>query len=90
MIYQQGCFIKGTNLYVDEDMAESNRGVQILVIFDEIMVVTFCDPSRTHLNSMVSYYIFENGLATLIVGVDLISRVEKPSFKLIWKTNMDI
>lgn len=82
MMYQQGYFAGGTMLR-PKDLAENNKDARVLVVCSEITAVTFRGPSDTHLDSLVGQALFAGGAATVIIGVDPISKTESPLFQLV-------
>nr|AID59203.1 chalcone synthase [Arachis hypogaea] len=83
MMYQQGCFAGGTVLRLAKDLAENNKNARVLVVCSEITAVTFRGPSDTHLDSMVGQALFGDGAATVIVGADPDTKVERPLFEMV-------
>ncbi|CAI9753858.1 unnamed protein product [Fraxinus pennsylvanica] len=43
MMYQQGCFIGGTILYMAKDLAENNKGARVLALFGDDATVVNVD-----------------------------------------------
>jgi chalcone synthase len=84
MMYQQGCFGGGTVLRLAKDLAENNKGARVLVVCSEVTTIAFCGPSETHLENLVGQALFGDGAAAVIVGSDLLPKIEKPLFELVW------
>ncbi|KAE8691991.1 Chalcone synthase [Hibiscus syriacus] len=83
MMYQQGCFASGTVLRVAKDLAENNKGAQVLVVCSEITAVTFRGSIDTHLDSLIGQALFGDGAATVMIGSDPVLETEKPLFELV-------
>ncbi|KAI9120695.1 hypothetical protein K1719_007728 [Acacia pycnantha] len=83
MMYQQGCAAGGTVLRLSKDLAENNKGSRVLVVCSEIAAVIFRGPSEAHLDSLVGQALFGDGAASLIVGADPDTSVERPIFQLV-------
>ncbi|MFS8018937.1 Chalcone synthase 2 [Helianthus anomalus] len=66
-----------------KDLAENNKGAQLLVVCSEIIVVTFRGPDDTHIDSLVGQALFGDGAAAIIVGSDPLPNVGKPLFEII-------
>ncbi|KAI0492869.1 hypothetical protein KFK09_027145 [Dendrobium nobile] len=70
MIYQQGCFAGGTTLRLAKCLAESHKGVRVLVVCAETTTVLFRAPSKEHQEDLVTQALFADGASALIVGAD--------------------
>ncbi|KAI4338214.1 hypothetical protein L6164_016558 [Bauhinia variegata] len=73
MIYQQGCYAGGTVLRLAKDLAENNKGANVLVCA-EITAFLFRGPSDTHLDNVVGQALFGDGAAAIIDVSELISK----------------
>ncbi|KAE8710078.1 Chalcone synthase [Hibiscus syriacus] len=82
-IKEWGCFAGGIVLRLAKDLAENNKGARVLVVCSEITAVTFRGPSDTHLDSLVGQALFGDGAATIIVGSDPDTKIERPLFQLV-------
>ncbi|KAG7941134.1 hypothetical protein I3843_16G023900 [Carya illinoinensis] len=84
MIYQQGCHAGRTTLHLANDLVENNASARVLVVCSENTTMLFNGPSETHLDILVGQAIFTNGVATIIIGVDIDTSIEHPLFELVW------
>lgn len=83
MMYQQGCYAGGTVLRVAKDLAENNKGARVLVVCSEITAVCFHGPSNANLGSLLGQALFGDGAASMIIGADPNTSVERPIFQLV-------
>ena len=81
MMYPQGCFAGGMVLRLAKDLTENNKGARVLVVCSEITAVTCRGPSETHVDSLVGQALFGDGVATIIIGADPVTSVERPIFE---------
>nr|KYP76700.1 Chalcone synthase 1A [Cajanus cajan] len=84
MIYQQGCFAGVMVLRLAKDLAENNKGARVLIVCSENTIFTFRGPSDTHVDNLVGQSLFGDGATAVIIGSDIIPKVEKPLFQLVW------
>ncbi|KAK4270144.1 hypothetical protein QN277_023223 [Acacia crassicarpa] len=83
MMYQQGCYAGGTVLRVAKDLAENNKGARVLVACSEITAVCFRGPSDANLSSLLGEALFGDGAASMIIGADPDTSMERPIFQLV-------
>ncbi|GJM87641.1 hypothetical protein PR202_ga03617 [Eleusine coracana subsp. coracana] len=83
MLYKLGCYGGGKVLRVAKDLAENNRGAIALAVYCDINVATFCGPSESTPDSLVSQALFGDGAATVIVGADPDEHAERPLFQMV-------
>ncbi|KAJ0966572.1 hypothetical protein J5N97_023489 [Dioscorea zingiberensis] len=80
MLYQQGCFAGGTVIRLAKDIAKNKAGARVLVVCSEITTVTFCGPTESHLDSLVSQALFGDGAVFWIAhpgGLSILDQVEE-------------
>jgi chalcone synthase len=85
MLYQQCCFTGRTVLRVAKDLEENNLDAHMLVVYSEITMVTFREPSAmgSHLDNLVAQALFRDGAAVVVTGTDPKVPTERPLFELV-------